>query len=712
MVIDGPPVNVGQWTHLALVYDQEKGFANPTEQAILYVDGAKFHGDALGHYGPARDFEAVSDQEHVWANRLSNGNSPAATCSIGCHGSGRSYFDGLVDEVRVHKGALATHAVLQDYKHAWCGTDFASADYVLDGLLAFYDFNEGEGDVVSDSVWGGPRLKLEEMASTASWVSPGVCGSALEFYSVGEASSLQTGPIVFNEAVTLSLWVYVHASGEISASSSAGGSLEQVMNCNSNFLADGTTGYTLAIESVGRGEAATWQGRINSAGEPSETAGHCRTRDCIEDLQRGRPTPGSCSADIVTNHPMTKADCDAVEGGRGVWVGDSEPGRAGLWVQSTPGSLVFGTWQHLALVHNPAAEPARNLILYVDGQEYTGIDGRGLQAGIARGGTNKCTADASVTDPSGPFCEPRSWSNGLRVGPTCGTEMANGGTECQTASCSIGGHPSFEGWANAHGMYFDGLIDEVRIFDHALTPGEVSQEAVHYWCDSLAESAPLLQYTFDEGGGLTVHDESPYHNDLSIAAAEQIGHAAWSSNGICNHALEFDTENGGDCVQGMPIPIAESVTFSMWVYLHDMVPQAIQSMHCKSVNPSPERQNFVFGTTTDQSAWMTRIWSEEVAQQCAPDNDGEPCKCGNIGSYGGGDQGRNCGLMGITGPSEGAGSVQRNTWVHLAAVYDQTGGVESDSPREQYILYINGQPYYNDQFISFMPNRMFGGLVW
>jgi len=44
-------------------------------------------------------------------------------------------------------------------------------------------------------------------------------------------------------------------------------------------------------------------------------------------------------------------------------------------------------------------------------------------------------------------------------------------------------------------------------------------------------------------------------------------------------------------------------------------------------------------------------------------------------------------------------------------VYDQTGGVESDSPREQYILYINGQPYYNDQFISFMPNRMFGGLV-
>ena len=140
------------------------------------------------------------------------------------------------------------------------------------------------------------------------------------------------------------------------------------------------------------------------------------------------------------------------------------------------------------------------------------------------------------------------------------------------------------------GMYFDGLIDEVRIFDHALTPGEVSQEAVHYWCDSLAETAPLLQYTFDEGGGLTVHDESPYHNDLSIAAAEQIGHAAWSSNGICNHALEFDTENGGDCVQGMPIPIAESVTFSMWVYLHDMVPQAIQSMHCKSVTEEKKKE--------------------------------------------------------------------------------------------------------------------------
>ena len=162
MVIDGPAINVGQWTHLALAYDDSQ-VENPTEQAVLYVDAAKFHGDAIGHYGPAHNppwepYTTDADgnpTEMVWSNRLEVGNTPAATCTIGCHGSGRSFFDGLIDEVRVYKGALGPHAVRQDYQHSWCTTDYASADYEMGGLLGFWDFNEGEGNIASDSVWRG-----------------------------------------------------------------------------------------------------------------------------------------------------------------------------------------------------------------------------------------------------------------------------------------------------------------------------------------------------------------------------------------------------------------------------------------------------------------------------------------------------------------------------------------------------------------------------
>ena len=46
-----------------------------------------------------------------------------------------------------------------------------------------------------------------------AWETPGVCGSALEFYSVGDGSTVQTPVIKFAEAVTLSLWVFMHTSG-------------------------------------------------------------------------------------------------------------------------------------------------------------------------------------------------------------------------------------------------------------------------------------------------------------------------------------------------------------------------------------------------------------------------------------------------------------------------------------------------------------------
>ena len=103
---------------------------------------------------------------------------------------------------------------------------------------------------------------------------------------------------------------------------------------------------------------------------------------------------------------------------------------------------------------------------------------------------------------------------------------------------------------------------------------------------------------------------------------------------------------------------------------------------------------------------MTRIWSAELAAQCGPTSEGGNCVCGSVDKRG------SCGTNTITGPTFGPNALRRNTWVHLAAVYDPTGGAtdgqmfgEGSSVRDQYIFYINGAPYYNNAFASFLPNR-------
>jgi len=70
------------------------------------------------------------------------------------------------------------------------------------------------------------------------------------------------------------------------------------------------------------------------------------------------------------------------------------------------------------------------------------------------------------------------------------------------------------------GFYFNGVIDEVRIYNRALSADEIR---MHY-----NQKKPVLHLKMDEGSGTIVHDESFNNNDANFPAADA-NKPSWSS---------------------------------------------------------------------------------------------------------------------------------------------------------------------------------------
>ncbi|MCP5096231.1 MAG: LamG domain-containing protein, partial [Chloroflexi bacterium] len=102
-------------------------------------------------------------------------------------------------------------------------------------------------------------------------------------------------------------------------------------------------------------------------------------------------------------------------------------------------------------------------------------------------------------------------------------------SEAVTGSINTNDYPVMIG-NNAQKMsrYFDGLIDEVRIYDKALSADEIT---------ALALASPLASWSFEEGSGTTAVDVTGNGHDGTLN-----GQIAWSTdteNGS-SYALEFD----------------------------------------------------------------------------------------------------------------------------------------------------------------------------
>lgn len=121
--------------------------------------------------------------------------------------------------------------------------------------------------------------------------------------------------------------------------------------------------------------------------------------------------------------------------------------------------------------------------------------------------------------------------------------------------------------------FFDGLIDEVRILEKALTADEILQEMTMPWCSPL-----IMHLSFNEGHGRTIHDSSPsaLHVELDPTSplvgdgATLAGSPGWASGGdaVCGAALEMMTDGRGDCFTLDRVPFGQAVTISVWALLH------------------------------------------------------------------------------------------------------------------------------------------------
>ncbi len=112
------------------------------------------------------------------------------------------------------------------------------------------------------------------------------------------------------------------------------------------------------------------------------------------------------------------------------------------------------------------------------------------------------------------------------------------------------------GYGQVLGGYFDGMIDEVRLYDVARSESEIQVDR-----DTAVglDQIPVAAYSFDEGSGTTVKDAIGSHTGT-------ISGATWSSSGKYGSALSFDGTNDlVSIVDAADLDLTSTFTLDAWV---------------------------------------------------------------------------------------------------------------------------------------------------
>jgi hypothetical protein len=100
----------------------------------------------------------------------------------------------------------------------------------------------------------------------------------------------------------------------------------------------------------------------------------------------------------------------------------------------------------------------------------------------------------------------------------------------------------FGGNVPASNMFFDGQMDDAKLYNYARTPAQIAWD--------YNNGGPLAFWRFDEGNGDVVHNSSEFESltngDLAGSGGSCPGAAScptWTTNGKVNSALDYDSTN-------------------------------------------------------------------------------------------------------------------------------------------------------------------------
>jgi len=180
-----------------------------------------------------------------------------------------------------------------------------------------------------------------------------------------------------------------------------------------------------------------------------------------------------------------------------------------------------------------------------------------------------------------------------------GTSLSSSITSTNTTALNIGRDSGGSG-------YFQGLIDEVRVFDYNLTASEANEEFNRYAAmqvgknvfdlrnsgDASVGSAPVSWWKFDEGSGTTTYDNSDNANNGTLGTGASS--PAWNGLGKFGSALTF-TSSQNDYVDMGDSNIWDfgAGDFSLMAWIKSSTANANQTLIGKDDDGANKRQFFL-----------------------------------------------------------------------------------------------------------------------
>jgi Tol biopolymer transport system component len=581
------PLQARTWTHLALTCDGE--------DLKLYEDGELI------------DAAEECDVQSSSGDLLIGGNEVFG-----------EYLNGLIDEVRLYDRALGAEEIADDMATAietppsqdpiaaysfdeaqgeTANDSFGSNDGTVEGAewvggkygTALYFDNEDEAAV---TITHSPELELSGAFTLEAWVRPdhsqywlpviakqteGFFGYAL--YGAGEAQGAPEGYVANHD------WEFAEAGGE-AVDPRAWTHL--ALSCDGKTLrlyVDGELADTGGACSSQPSEGVLQIGANEVFGEWfNGTIDEVRIYNRalgVEEIETDRDTAiqtppsedpiaaysfdegeGELAEDAARDHDGTVDGAEWVVGGK---FGDALrfDGEDDLVEVADASDLQLSGDFTLEAWVKPSESQSWGPIV---NKETSGFIGYQLYAGgetpgVAEG--NVAQRDWELATVAGPEALPtEAWSHlalvcdGEHLRLFENGELADTGAAC-SAQASDG--PLMIGGNDVFGEHFEGLIDEVRVYDRALEAEEIaSDEATPIGWGPAPE--PTMALSFDENGGGTAAD-SVGENDATIHGA------SWTASGRYGSALELDGVNDYVSVPDSDeLDFAKGFTLEAWVY--------------------------------------------------------------------------------------------------------------------------------------------------